>query len=105
MRVWSRALVAVLLLCAAVAARAADEIDQAPGFQLEPNEEDLAVVIGIAQYRDVKSASQFSDDDARLMKKYLLSLGFREIAFCGVQFAFGVIDGSLPAPVGVVGTR
>jgi len=55
-----------------------DDVDQPPDFGLEPREQDVAVIIGIEKYRDIEAPSEFSADDAALVKVYAKSLGFRE---------------------------
>lgn len=74
------AAVAVMLLVLAVAlpVAAQSDIDQPPNFGLEPRENDVAVVIGIDKYLNVEAPSAYSVDDAKLVKEYLKSLGFRD---------------------------
>lgn len=52
-------------------------IEEVPEFGLAVRPHDIAVVIGIEQYRDLPKA-EFADRDAKLMKAYLLVLGFPE---------------------------
>jgi hypothetical protein len=76
---------AALLVAAAAAFPAAAELEPSakevlagPDFALPSREHDVAVVIGIEDYHDIAAKSEFSADDARLVKNYLVSLGFRE---------------------------
>jgi hypothetical protein len=57
-----------------------EDIDNVPQFdkaRLAFGEDDVAVVIGIEQYKNVPK-SDYSYTDAKLMKAYLLALGFAE---------------------------
>ncbi len=74
-----RAALVVSSLVAVLAGIAvADEIDQAPPFQLQPRDSDVALIIGISHYREGVPDSSYSDEDAKTVKAYLLKLGFRE---------------------------
>jgi len=75
---WRAALVISSLVAVLSGIAVADEIDQAPPVQLQPRDSDVAVVIGIAHYREGVPDSSYSDDDAKTVKAYLLKLGFRE---------------------------
>lgn len=52
-------------------------IEEPPKGLGRPHEHDLAVVIGVEQYQGVPRA-EFATRDARLVKAYLLALGYRE---------------------------
>ena len=71
-------LVAAVILPAAAGTGPTDqEVLSGPDYSLPSREHDVAVVIGIEDYHDI-AKSEFSADDARLVKNYLVSLGFRE---------------------------
>jgi Caspase domain len=53
------------------------DIDEIPTFGVEPRRNDFAVVIGIENYRSLPK-SDYSGNDATLVKSYLKSLGFQE---------------------------
>jgi hypothetical protein len=53
------------------------DIDDVPDFGAKVREDDVAIVIGIENYRRLP-ASEFSRNDARLMREYLKALGFQE---------------------------
>lgn len=69
-----------LALAGGGAARAASEpepseVDLVPAFEVEPREADVAVVIGVEKYRSAP-ASDYSAADARLMRDYLVAMGY-----------------------------
>lgn len=53
------------------------DVDDVPAFGAAVRDHDVAVVIGLENYRRLP-ASEFSRNDARLMKEYLKALGFQE---------------------------
>jgi hypothetical protein len=53
------------------------DIDDIPDFGAQPRNQDIAIVIGIEKYRGLP-ASEFSTNDAHLVKEYLKALGFQE---------------------------
>jgi hypothetical protein len=78
-------LLAAIALTAAAAGFAAagtgptdQEVLAGPDYTLASRDHDVAVVIGIEDYHGISAKSEFSADDARLVKNYLVSLGFRE---------------------------
>lgn len=48
-----------------------------PDFKSEPRPNDIAIVIGIENYQTLPK-SDYSSNDAKLMKEYLVSLGVKE---------------------------
>ena len=74
----------LLLVAAAILPAAAEtgptdqQVLSGLDYSLPSREHDVAVVIGIEDYHDIPTKSDYSADDARLVKSYLLSLGFRE---------------------------
>ncbi|MCX5855446.1 MAG: caspase family protein [Deltaproteobacteria bacterium] len=54
-----------------------ENIRSIPDFKVRPREKDLAIVIGIEQYKRVPR-SEYSKSDAGLVKDYLKALGFPE---------------------------
>lgn len=63
---------------AQIAPKPFDELSNIPAFNAAPREHDLAVVIGIEKYQDIQAKSDFSKNDASIMKDYLKALGFKE---------------------------
>jgi len=55
-----------------------DEIFNVPNFYSAPKENALAVIIGIEKYQNISRQSDYSYNDAKLMKDYLVSLGYQE---------------------------
>lgn len=53
------------------------DADIAPDFSAAPREDDVALVIGIEKYRDLKQNVEYASADAELVVKYLLALGFQ----------------------------
>jgi uncharacterized caspase-like protein len=53
------------------------DIDEIPDFGARPRNRDIAIVIGIEKYRGLP-ASEFSSNDARVVKEYLKAMGFQE---------------------------
>lgn len=72
---------AIAVLAAGMASWAAAESEPSedaaivPDFSAAPREHDVAVVIGVEKYRDLPK-SDYSGSDARLVKDYLVSLGY-----------------------------
>lgn len=66
---------------------AVEDIHTIPVFKAQQRDNDFAVVIGVEEYKDIKTKSDFSRSDAGLMKDYLKALGFKER---NIQF---IIDG------------
>ncbi len=56
---------------------AAEDIHNIPDFKSSPRHNDLAVIIGIENYRGLPK-SDYSKSDAGMMKDYLKALGFQE---------------------------
>ena len=61
------------------AGTSADDINKVPDYGLEPRENDYAVIVGIEKYRGEIPQSDFSAEDAKLMRDYLIALGFRPV--------------------------
>jgi hypothetical protein len=55
-----------------------DAVYEIPKFYSTPKEEDLAVIIGIERYQNIARKSDYSYNDALLVKQYLKALGFQE---------------------------
>lgn len=53
------------------------DVNDIPDFKVKARKDDIAVVIGIENYRGLPK-SDFSKGDARIMKDYLKALGFQE---------------------------
>lgn len=54
------------------------ELNNIPKFFSIPRHNDLAVIIGIENYQNIKTKADFARNDALLVKEYLLALGFQE---------------------------
>lgn len=54
-----------------------EDLQNIPDFKINPRDADVAIIIGIEKYRDLPS-SEYSQNDARIVKMYLTALGFRE---------------------------
>lgn len=53
-------------------------INDIPNFYSVARQNDLAVIIGIEKYQNIKTKADYSRNDAALVKQYLLALGFQE---------------------------
>ncbi|OIO10693.1 MAG: hypothetical protein AUJ52_03815 [Elusimicrobia bacterium CG1_02_63_36] len=68
-----------LLFFAALPAMAAPDkegIEKIPRFDVVPSTMDVAVVIGIENYRDIAAPSKHSAKDAQLFYEYLIAMGY-----------------------------
>lgn len=49
-----------------------------PNFFSVPRQNDLAIIIGIEKYLNIRTKADYARNDASLVKQYLLALGFQE---------------------------